>query len=200
MKRFIKNTVLFLLMTVVFIETVTAFMIFTDLYLIGYPGDVIYYSISKSKKKNSSKVLLLGDSVGRQLFSNSIFNQGINSLACNQAIGMVGQYLLLNNYLNAENKIDTLVIIYTPGSFENNLDQEYTYHYFLKPFDNSEYSSFFTETVKEQINKIPYHQFTKIPHIFATSWAPDFISRDQKDFTFLSPISVEYLTKIKNFH
>ncbi|WPP51751.1 hypothetical protein [Catalinimonas niigatensis] len=197
MKIFIKRTLLFLLLAVVVIESLSIIMAITDLYLIGYPGNDIYYSIAKSKKKNKSKTLLIGDSVGRQLFPIKSNNHEINSLASNQAIGIVGQYLLLNNYLKAGNEIDELIMIFTPFSFQNNLDQKYTYHYFIKPFNNSEYSSLFTETVKEQIRKIPYHQFAQVPHIFVTPWAPEIDLVDQKDYTFLSPVSIEYLDKIK---
>ena len=197
MKIFIKKIILFLLLIVVFIETISGILAFTNLYLIGYPGSEIYDVINKSKKKNKSKILLIGDSVGNQLFSNKTNKDGINSLACNQAIGLIGQYFLLNNYLRAGNKIDKVFMLFTPFSFKNNLDQVYTYHYFLKPFYTSEYDSLFTETVKEQIEKIPYHQFSRIPHIFVTSWAPEFSSTDQIDYTFLSPISIEYLIKIK---
>lgn len=199
MKTFIKKTLLFLLLAVVVIEALSIIMAVTNLFLIGYPGNDIYYSIAKSKKKNKSKTLLIGDSVGRQLFPIKSNNDEINSLASNQAIGLVGQYLLLNNYLKTGNEIDELIMIFTPFSFRNNLDQNYTFHYFIKPFNTSEYSPLFTETVKEQIRKIPYHQFARVPHIYVTPWAPEIDSIDaQRDYNFLSPISVEYLSKIKD--
>lgn len=197
MKTFIKKSVLFLLLVVIFIESACLILDFTNLYLINYPGQEIYNSIKKSKKRNKSKTLLLGDSVGNQLFSNKTNNDGVNSLACNQAIGIVGQFLLLNNYLKTGNEVDRVIMLFTPFSFKNNLDQIYTYHYFLKPFYNSEYTPLFTATVNEQIEKIPYSQFVQIPHIFVSSWAPEFSSPDQNDYTFLSPISIEYLQKIK---
>lgn len=197
MKIFIKKTILFLLLTVLFIETISAIFILTKVYLIAYPGKEIYHVIKKSKEKNKSKKLLIADSVGRQMFSYKENIYGINSLATNQAIGMVGQYLLLNNYLNAGNEIDTLIILFNPTSFKNNLDQNYTYHYFLKPFYKKEYSSLFSKTVQEQIRKIPYRQFVWIPHIQVSSWAPEFESSDIPKYTFLSPISAEYLSKIK---
>lgn len=197
MKTFIKKNMLFLLLIVIFIESVCSILEFTNLYLINYPGKEIYNAIKKSKKKSNSKTLLLGDSVGYSLFPNETTNNGINSLACNQAIGIVGQFLLLNNYLNAGNKIDRVIMLFTPFSFKNNLAEIYTFHYFLKPFNNSEYTPLFTTSVKEQIKKIPYNQFVQIPHIFVTSWAPEFNPPDRNDYTFLSPISIEYLKKIK---
>jgi hypothetical protein len=198
MVSFVKKTVLFFVLVIFFIEAFSFVLISTNIYLFDYPGNEIYYSILKSKKKNKSKKLLLGDSVCNQLFPNKKKNGSINSLACNQAIGMVGHFLLLQNYLDAGNKIDTLYMIFTPFSFQNNLDQRYTYHYFIKPFDRPEYSRYFTKTVKKQIEKIPYRKFRRIPHIFASSWTPDYIPKEKHDFTFLSPVTVEYLTKIKD--
>lgn len=197
MKTFIRKSGLFLLLIIVFIESASFILEFTNLYLINYPGKEIYHAIKKSKQKNNSKTLLLGDSVGQQLFPNETNNDEINSLACNQAIGIVGQFLLLNNYLNSGNKVDRVIMLFTPFAFQNNLNQVYTYHYFLKPFYTLEYSNEFSSTVRAQIKKIPYNQFVQVPHIRVTSWAPEFNSNNYNDFTFLSPISVEYLSKIK---
>lgn len=196
MKKFIKQSILFILLIIVFIEAVSAALLFTNLYLFNYPGRDVYMSIEKSLKKNKTKILLLGDSVGRQLFSNENENDSINSLACNQSIGVPGQYFLLSNYLNAGNNIDKLIIIYHPESFRNNLDQNFTYHYFLKPFYNSDYSDLFTPEVKAQIKKIPYYQFSQLPHIKVTSWAPKYNSTGKDTSSFLSSISLEYLAKI----
>lgn len=160
-------------------------------------GEEIYYSIMKSKQKKKAKKILLGDSVANQLFRNSMNNGSLNSLACNQSISMAGHFILLNNYLNAGNKVDTVVLFFRPFSFQNNLDQEYTYHYFLKPFYIDEYKSTFTKKVTEQVKKIPYFQFSRLSYILTTNWAPNFISTDTNRFTFLSPISIDYLIKIK---
>jgi hypothetical protein len=197
MKEFLHKLILFLIMGVLFVEGVSAFFIVTDLFLFNYPGKEIYFSILKSRKKSKAKKLLLGDSVGGQMFPNDKQYKGMNSLACNQAIGIVGHFLLLNNYLRAGNKIDTLIMLFNPFSFENNLDQVYTFHYFLKPFNTGKYTPLFTPEVKEQIKKVPYHYLCKVPHIYIKAWAPDFHSADERNFKFLSPISVEYLKKIK---
>ena len=170
---------------------------YTNLFLFDYPGNEVFHSIVKSKKKSVSHKVLLGDSVGNQLFSNKTNHEPINSLACNQAVGLIGQYFLLNNYLNAGNKIEEAFMLFNPFTFRNNLNQRFTYHYFLKPFYNSEYDSLFTVTVENQIEKIPYHSFAQLPPIYITSWAPDYKSQDGIDYTFLSPISIEYLAKIK---
>ncbi len=198
MRKFIINSLIFLFFGVLSLQLVSELLIISGLYLAYLPGETIYYSISKSKKKQQSKKLLLGDSVGRQLFPNTANNDGINSLACNRSIGMTGQYILLHNYLKAGNDIDTLYMIFTPFSFTDNLDQKFTFHYFLKPFYNSEYKPLFTKKVNQQIKKIPYHQFIWLPHLRATSWAPEFkTTGNNKEYKLISPISREYLKKIK---
>ena len=197
MKPFITKTLLFLFLIFLSIEVFSFFLVSLNLHTYYIPGRSIYHSIDKSKERRSVNKLLLGDSVGRQLFSNDTNDEFINSLACNQAIGMVGQFILLNNYLQVNKEIDTVYMVLTPFSFRNNLDQDYTYHYFLKPFHKMDYSALFTEVVNDQINKIPYSNFIRTPHILATSWAPIFEPKDVIEYTFLSPISVEYLHKIK---
>jgi hypothetical protein len=161
-------------------------------------GSEIYISINKSKHKGKTKKLLIGDSVANQLFSNIKNNDTINSLACNRAISMAGHFLLLNNYLNTGNQVDTVYMIFTPFSFLNNLDEVYTFHYFLKPFYTKEYMPLFTKTVHTQVHKIPFYYISKDPVILTSNWAPNFKSKDDINYTFLSPISVEYLSKIKD--
>jgi len=93
--------------------------------------------------------------------------------------------------------VDSVIFILRPFTFLNNLNQVYTYHYFLKPFYRDEYKPLYTETVEEQIEKIPYHGFCMYPPILTSNWAPDYKDRDSLNYTFLSPISVEYLKKIQ---
>lgn len=197
MKKFILNGLLFLVFVPLVLYIKPLSLLYKERYKNIVAGREIYHSIQKSKKSKKSKIILLGDSVANQLFFNKNNNDTINSLVCNQAIGMVGQYVLLNNYVNKGNKFNTVYIIFTAFSFQNNLDQVYTYHYFLKPFYIEEYKSLFTETVKKQIGKIPYNYICREPYILTSNWAPDFVSKDKINNSFLSPISIEYLIKIK---
>ena len=196
MRSFLKQVCIFIFLAAVFVEVSCVVLIVSNLFLIRYPGREIYTAMAKSKQKNKSKKVLIGDSVSQQLFPNEGEYENLNSLACNQAIGIVGQYLLINNYIKAGNKIDTLVGFFNPFSFSDNLDQTFTYHYFLKPFDTREYATYFTPAVENQLNTIPYRHFNKVPHIYVSSWGPD-VQNGEKHWTFLSPISADYLRKIK---
>jgi hypothetical protein len=197
MWAFIRRMLLYLVCLVILVEAVSYIIVAAELQRYFLPGSEIYIAIAKSHQKKKPKKVLIGDSVGNQMFPNTEDNDSLVSLACNQAIGVVGQYLLLNNYLNAGNKVDTVFMIYSANSFKTNLDQIYTFHYFIKPFNKKEYAVHFTETVRKQIEKVPLYYTAQLPHNLATTWAPEFVSTDSIDFTFLSPISVEYLRKIK---
>ncbi len=195
MKKFLIQLAFFVPLIVISFYITPLFLILSDQYKSTVAGRETYVSIKRSKTKHKTKKLLLGDSVAKQLFPDP--NDTINSLACNHAISLAGQYFLLNNYIKTGNKPDTVYLLFSNLSFLNNLHQIYTYHYFLKPFYHAEYDSEFTPTVYEQIHKIPYHQFCREPYILTSNWAPLFTSTDSVDYTLLSPISIQYLNKIK---
>ena len=196
----------FILRSAIFISTVSilplgflSYLYVTKKYESFVNGSEVYTSIKISKQKSKKKKLLLGDSVAKQLFMYNHDNTEINSLACNQSISMVGHFLLFKNYLAAGNKIDTVIMLINPIiSFENNLDQIFTFHYFLKPFYKPEYKAEFSENVYKQIKKIPFYKASQLPLIIASNWSPTFKSNDLRTKSFLSPITQEYLLKIKH--
>ena len=120
MKKFILNIFWFSILIGLLSYVKPLYLMYGDKYKKMLHGAEIYHSIFKSKQKSKAKKLLLGDSVGNQLFSNVNYNDTINSLACNAAIEMVGHYILLNNYINAGNKFDTVFMVLTPFTFRKN--------------------------------------------------------------------------------
>lgn len=199
MKRklhFIGIFLIFVLPFAIYYTAKTIWLLKDDKYKTSIYGNEIYKAIEKSKKKTNYKKLILGDSTANQFYNCKEEDpDSAYSLSCNQAIGMVGQFILLNNYLKAGNMPDTVYLVYTPFSFWDNLDQVYTYHYFLKPFYYDEYKPLMSRTVKEQIKKIPKYQICHIPFIQTTGWAPG-IKQEKRNYSFLSPICKEYLFKI----
>lgn len=213
MKNFLLKTIFYLISLIFLIQIISLIYIKTDfLYgILRYPGVEIYSALNKSQLKSNKKILLLGDSVGKQLFPDD--NENYNSLTTNQALGIPGNYFLLKNYLKAGNRIEKLVIIYNPHSFKNNLNNKLTYHYFLKPFFSEDYNQYFTKELLEQIEKIPYKNYLAIPSIRATNWSPSFSKNknsiflarndyvkiiNEKSYNYLSPISIQYLNMIKD--
>lgn len=199
MKYVIKFTsVLILFMTpiVFFYGAKTYWLLKDNKYKSMIYGNEVYKAIEKSKKKTKHRKLILGDSTANQFYNCKKEDpHDAYSLTSSQAIGMIGQYILLSNYLNAGNRPDTVYLVYTPLSFWDNLDQVYTYHYFLKPFYYEENKPLMTKTVMEQIRKIPKYGACHIPLILTTGWAPD-IQPQERHYSFLSPVSTEYLHKM----
>lgn len=199
MKRilyFIGLFIIFVSPIVIFYTVKTAWLLKDDKYKTTIYGNEIYRAIEKSQKKTKYKKLILGDSTANQFYNCKEEDpDSAYSLSCNQAIGMVGQYILLNNYLNAGNRPDTVFLVYTPFSFWDNLDQVYTYHYFLKPFYYDEYKFMMSPLVINQIHKLPKYVLCHFPLIQTTGWAPN-IKQERRNYSFLSPICKEYLSKI----
>lgn len=163
------------------------------------PNNDVYKAIERSLKKyKEDQLVIMGDSVGKQLFDELDENDTITSLACNQAIDFVGQYILLKNYLSQNPKVDKVCMVYNPHGFVNNLDHLYTYNYFLKPFNHASFTKEFNQTVKNQIEKIPFHQIANFPPISVTFWSPIYqphYQEDEKPIE-LSEVTVEYLDRI----
>lgn len=170
-----------------------------DRYQETISGSEIYWAIHKSSQRWQVKRVLLGDSVAEQLYANTRFNDEPFSLACNQSISCVGYYLLLKKFIetNADQLPERIILLIHPDSFRNNLDQIYTFHYFLKPFNSDKYREEFSPLVNAQIRKIPFYYISQFPPVKISDWSPDFEPLHQGHQGALSPISVEYLSKIK---
>lgn len=178
----------------------TYVMYYLDIYTYLLPNKTIYEVIRQSKEKNDKvKTLIIGDSVGKQLF-NSAYNDDsdtIKSLASNQAIDIIGQYLILKNYLDINPQVKKVYLVYNPFSFSNNLDHKFTFNYFLKPFYKPEFIPLISREAMAQIEKIPFYQFANFPPVAITFWTPEVYQDSLSEEKFLSEVSVEYLRKMK---
>ncbi len=197
MSRFIAKTLLFVVLG----------MLSPALILFGLPrktGEVVYAVLDKSQKKRKKVVkLLLGDSVGNQLFNSEEYNDSLFSLCSNQAVSMLGHYIYLNNFLEANPDLRDIEVnlLMNPFSLRNNLDQRYTFHYVIKSFYNSTYQPYFSELATSQIKKVPMYYLANIPIIKYSNWAPEYNPQDAAYYddpqAYFAPISLEYLVKIQ---
>jgi hypothetical protein len=199
LKKFVYRVFIFFIIAFVVLSAESWYTYFTKSYQETVNGNEVYLSIHKSKVKKKVKVLIIGDSVGKQLYDNITFNGDIYSLACNQSISMAGQYMLLKTFIdeNRNQLPDSVIFIIYPGSFANNLDQVFSFHYFLKPFYNAQYKSMITDTCMARIHKIPYYYLSQLPYIVNTNWSPTYVKDENISYNFISPLSGNYLLKIK---
>ncbi len=196
MKRFLTRLAIFVLIGVTAFHLKSYWLLRGDRYQRKVAAREVYHVIGKSKQHNPSRKILIGDSVARQFFNSDTENDTLNSLATNQAISLAGQYILLDNYLKAGNVIDTCYAVFIPSSFQNNLQQLYSYNYFIKPFYTDQYKPLLTSTVVRQVEKIPYHGLAQYFGILTNNWSPEFESKEVQHYAFFSPISVEYIHKM----
>jgi len=163
------------------------------------PNKDVYIAIERSKENTpSTTLLIIGDSVGKQLFEDLNKNDTITSLACNQAIDFVGHYILLEEYLRNNPNIEKILMIYNPLGFMNNLNHKYTYNYFLKPFYNQGYFQYIDSHVQNQVKKLPFYQLANFPLINITFWTPDYLPpyREEDKIIDTSQTTEIYLEKI----
>ena len=160
-------------------------------------GSEIYCAINKSYTNKKVKKLLLGDSVGHQLYPCENEYDSIVSLACNQAITMAGHYFLLKNYIetNADNLPDEVVMLIIPFTLCNDVDL-YAYHYFLKPFSPNKWGEQYTDHLRQRIHSIPFYWSANLPFIQTSNYTPTWATPSSVTTKSVSRLSYEYLLKI----
>lgn len=159
-------------------------------------GKEVYWALRQSKTKQKKKKVIIGDSVGMQLFPCYGQYDSIASLACNQAVSMAGFYFLLHNYLetNAENPPSEVILLFNPFSLDNNLDR-FAFQYFLKPFHRPDYFPFYEDCLLERCHIIPFYWFANVPFVRSSSYSVSY-TMPKGTYTLASPIAQEYLNKI----
>jgi hypothetical protein len=199
MKRFLQQLGLF----VIFLGISSTAYFYAFLYPhkeIERVGNETYISLTKATNVPTRvKTLILGDSTGNQIYPNTEYNSEVYSLCCNQAISMVGQYILLHEFLQTHpnpNALDVLLIA-RPSSFRNNLDQRFVYNYFIKPFYREEYQHLLSVQAREQIRKIPFRDLVRIPFIRKSNWSPNLNDKHRPHYFHISEISADYIKKIQ---
>lgn len=194
MKTFILYLSIFMVLAVASLSIKVSYYMKDDRYMSSSIASPVYAAIKKSREKlPASRILLLGDSVGKQFFRNNITSDTLISLVSNQAASLAGQYVLLVNFLAQNPAPGKVVMVYHPGSFSNNLDQKYTYNYFLKPYYREEYLSLYEDRLQDRVQSIPFYRFCQNPLLLTTDWSPAIRHGQPSEFSEISGI---YLGKI----
>lgn len=197
MKKFIVNTICFLLCASIVLLSCEAYYFYSGKYQENVNGEEVYYALRKSLKKNTKKKkLILGDSVAMQMYPCSGTYDDYNSLACNAAISVAGHYFLLKNFLenNTDELPEEVIFLVNPFTLENNLTV-LSFHYFLKPFNTKKYKSEFTENLITRIKQTPNYWLTQLPFIRSSSYNINY-ELPPKSYYWISPISNDYLQKM----
>jgi hypothetical protein len=201
MKQFImKSSFLVVsLLAIVFVQKT----IFSQRYSYDIAADV-YQVIEWSHKSTEYRKVILGDSVTRQIFPpETQADSDYYHLASNQAISMLGQYIILENYLkNNASHTDEVVLIMVPWGLSNNLDQPWTFNYVLLPFFSEENESYISDYALTRIKRNPYYFLSRIKLLryFAVYMRIDYSEVkggwNWPDQDYLSPLSIEYIKRM----
>lgn len=197
MKRFLQNITLYVFVLVLIVIPVEFLRMNSWSYVKNVDGFGVYCAISKSQVKKKVKKLVLGDSVGYQLYPCNQDYDSIVSLACNQSITMAGHYFLLKEFLevNADDLPEEIILFTIPFSLTNDVDS-FAYHYFLKPFPPSKYSCYYTSHLTQRIHSIPFYWTANLPLIQTSNYTPKKAVPPAPSGIGLSQTSYEYLLKM----
>jgi hypothetical protein len=161
-------------------------------------GDQIYKCIAKSKKKVKKKKIVLGDSIGSQLYSPYEDSGQVYSLCATGPSQIMGVYVLLQNFVavNDVNDKEFYYIIH-PHTFGEQVRTKYAYNHFVKPFYTLDNMKYFDESLRDSVHGIPYWYAAQVPFIKISDFQPVY------DYTndtsgIIPSINIEYLKKIND--
>lgn len=195
MRRFLLRCLLWILVLFV----LEGMMYLTGFRFSTFNGKEVFHSIGLSKKKSGKSLLILGDSVGRQLYPSERTYPDAVSLSCNQAVTMAGQYFLMRNYFeaNADALPDRVVFVCTPQCLQNDLDQ-FTFQYFLKPFYTREYKPLFNGILQARLERIPHYRTARLPFVRVSNYAFAYELEPDAPYGLVSPLSRSYLQEMSS--
>ncbi len=206
MKKFVLNFIIYIFLFLTFSNLIAIIILNVPMFskILDF-GPEVYIANINSKKSLEHDIVVVGDSVAHQIFKPfDDVKDDFFDLTTNQAVSMAGQYILIMNIINKNSDvIKEINLVYHPRSFSNNLDQIWTFNYFVKPFFNLNNIKYFSQSVLKKLDNIKLYKIAILPMIKVI---PDFPSFDYSKFmknsnentAYLSEISIEYLKKIKN--
>lgn len=203
MKRFLTDLLVFAFISIVVIfsfgEVVGNFIQKTGNNVLNNADYKVNEAIMRSKQRIRTKHLVIGESVGNQLYGQCT-DSIVFSLTATVAITDVGEYLLLAKFLdvNKDQLPEDVVMIYNPFCWNNTLTGGLVYSTFVKNFYNDDYIRYMDEELIEHIKKFPLATLCKYKVYQYSPYIPDVEQVTQEKGEGISPIQFNYLRKIHN--
>lgn len=112
-------------------------------------------AISRLRAKPQAEKAILGDSVAGQLFASL---NSENPEYCisngNAAFLLIGQWVMLNAYLEDHPNAQEVFLVLRPTSLGERMNTHYSYQFVVVPFYNDEYSSLLLPSTIEEIKRL----------------------------------------------
>ncbi|MCF8374291.1 MAG: hypothetical protein K9H64_21900 [Bacteroidales bacterium] len=147
----------------------------------------VYERINRSKQTGNFKRVYIGDSVGNQLFN---FDSVPNSLCSNAAVSIAGNYILVENLIESNPKIEEIILVSVPNDIGWNFEQKLTHNNFVKPFLSFRNLKYFEPLLRDKL-------WEKPASWLFLSYAVKILPLSDVDFSQNNDQSVSYLEEIK---
>jgi hypothetical protein len=140
--------------------------------------------------------LVLGDSVAHQIYGERQETGKYWSLATNQAVTILGHWLLLQRFAEHNDMRGRRVfLVLLPGELASELDRGGPFQYLLKPFDLSADDPTLPPLARERIREIPLWWTARLPIVRLSRWSP--VPIPPRDHGPLAPLTVECLRSMR---
>lgn len=203
MKRFIIELLLFafvsLFAVLVVGETVGTIIQYSGNNILNNADYKVNEAIMRSKQRIKTKHLIIGESVGNQLYGRCA-DSIVYSLTATVAISDVGEYLLLAKFLdvNKDQLPEDVTMIYNPFCWNNTLTGGLVYSTFVKNFYNSDFEPYMDKELIEHIDKFPLALLCKYKAYQYSPYMPNVEQVTQDRGQQVSPVQFSYLIRICN--
>lgn len=174
-------------------------------------GPELYYALDLAEERNEYTGVIIGDSVARLIFAPSYQEETSETcyLATNQAITVLGNYILLSRYLENNPQTEEVIYIVRPQSLANPLWYNFSFQYFVVPFYNETYKGYIDEDtrsyIEERFGKIYATNDIIKSFIVNSSYYMDVYLNnileqqlEVRDEKHLSALSIKYLPMMKS--
>ncbi|MDD4736012.1 MAG: hypothetical protein PHP44_07900 [Kiritimatiellae bacterium] len=164
-------------------------------------NSLVKQALLEASEKHPYDRVIVGDSVAHQLFNQD--NQKKSKyfhLTTNAATTMMGQYILLMEYMK-HNKVEEIIVLMTPYSMTDDLNREFTANYVVGTMYRPQYRQYITERAAHQIHNCRWWYIPIVFSEFPELCLINYQKVNPKPFPrelFISPLSLEYLTLLSN--
>lgn len=116
----------------------------------------VYDAVDKAGVNEGYTGLVLGDSVARQIFSPKYQEESgdICYLATNQAVTTIGNFVLLESFIENNPQLEDVYYVARPDSIMGNPNFIYTYSYFVTPLYREPFVQYLEPETREELETI----------------------------------------------
>lgn len=123
----------------------------------------VYEAIDKAERNEGYTILILGDSVARQIF-DPVYQDESSSIcymATNQAIMTVGNYILLSEFLSNNPQLEEVYYVARPDSIQSDMNFIFTYSYFVTPLYIEPFRIYLSGDTQKKVEELYGKKFSE---------------------------------------